>query len=179
MAAAAQETFGGIDYLVNNAAIYHGMRMEGLLTVDLDYYRKFMDVNMHSCLLATRACCEAMAKRGGGAIVNQSSTAAYMAGNYYGIAKLGLHGITVGLARELGPMNIRINAVAPGTTDTEATRTTPPKEVIEGLIAQAPLKRIGTTKDISNMCLFLLSDEASWITGKIFAVDGGQTLLPI
>ena len=179
MSSAAIEAFGGIDYLVNNAAIYGGMRMEPLLTVDLDYYRRFMDVNMHGCLLATRACFQSMAARGGGAIVNQSSTAAYMAGNYYGIAKLGLHGLTTGLARELGPQNIRINAIAPGTVDTEATRTTPPKEIIDALIAQAPLARIGTTEDIAKACLFLLSDDASWITGKIFCVDGGQVLLPI
>src|SRR5690606_37068521 len=94
--------FGGIDYLVNNAAIFAGMRREGLLTVDYDYYRRFMDVNMHGALVVTRAVYRHMAARGGGAIVNQSSTAAYEAGNYYKIAKTGLNALTIGLARELG-----------------------------------------------------------------------------
>lgn len=167
-------TFGGIDYLVNNAAIYAGMRRAGLLTIELDYYRRFMDVNMNGALVVTRAIYKAMAERGGGAIVNQSSTAAYMGGNYYGLAKLGLNGLTAGLALELGPMNIRVNAVAPGPTNTNATQTAVPKEIIDGLVSKLPLARLGETKDIADACLFLLSDAAGWITGQTLCVDGGQ-----
>ena len=78
------DAFGGIDYLVNNAAIYRGMQIESLLKVDLDYYQRFMAVNMNGALACTRACYRSMAARGGGAIVNQSSTAAWMAGGFYG-----------------------------------------------------------------------------------------------
>jgi len=178
-AALAGETvraFGGIDYLINNAAIFAGMRRESLLEVDYDYYRRFMEVNMNGALIVTRAVYRHMAARGGGAIVNQSSTAAYEAGNYYKIAKTGVNAITIGLAKELGPMNIRINGIAPGPTDTPATQTTVPAERLQSLLANLPLRRIGTPQDIVHTCLFLLSNEASWITGQTWCVDGGTVL---
>ena len=174
----AEKAFGGVDYLINNAAIYAGMRMESELTIDLDYYRKFMDVNFHGALIMTRAFHKSMAGRGGGAIVNGSSTAAYMGYDYYGVAKLGLNGLTMSLARVLGPMNIRINGIAPGPTDTEATRTTVPGQVLDAIVGQLPLARMGTTLDIVNTALFLLSDEAGWITGQTWCVDGGLIRRP-
>ena len=106
--------FGGIDYLVNNAAIYGGMKLDFLLTVDAEYYRKFMSVNLDGALWCTRAVYKKMAKRGGGAIVNQSSTAAWLYSNFYGLAQVGINGLTQQLSRELGGQNIRINAIAPG-----------------------------------------------------------------
>jgi 3-oxoacyl-[acyl-carrier protein] reductase len=166
--------FGGIDYLVNNAAIYGGMRLDLLLTVPWDYYKKFMSVNLDGALVCTRAVYRKMAKRGGGAIVNQSSTAAWLYSNYYGLAKVGINGLTQQLSRELGGMNIRINAIAPGPIDTEATRTTTPLEMVADIVKSIPLSRMGTPDDLVGMCLFLLSDEARWITGQIFNVDGGQ-----
>ena len=168
--------FGGIDYLINNAAIFAGMRRESLLEVDYDYYRRFMEVNMNGALIVTRAVYRHMVARGGGAIVNQSSTAAYEAGNYYKIAKTGVNAITIGLARELGPMGIRINGIAPGPTDTLATQTSVPPERLQALLANLPLRRIGTPQDIVHTCLFLLSNEASWITGQTWCVDGGTVL---
>ena len=117
-----------------------------------------------------------MAERGGGAIVNQSSTAAWMAGGYYSIAKAGVNILTACLASELGPMNIRVNAIAPGPTDTEATRTVVPKEIIEPMVAQLALKRMGQPEDMVGACLFLLSDDAAWLTGQIIPVDGGQVV---
>jgi NAD(P)-dependent dehydrogenase (short-subunit alcohol dehydrogenase family) len=178
MAKAAATTCGGIDYLVNNAAIYHGMELAPLLTVDWAYYKKFMDVNMHGALLCTRACVPSMRERGGGAIVNQSSTAAWMAVGYYGIAKLGLNGITQSLARELGPQKIRINAIAPGPTDTEATRTMVPEVFMKQILAQMPLARMAAPEELVGTCLFLLSDAARFITGQIVNVDGGQFMRP-
>lgn len=172
----AIEHFGGVDYLVNNAAIFGGMRRESLLTVDYDYYRRFMDVNMNGALVMTRAVYAAMVRRGGGAIVNQSSTAAYEAGNYYKIAKTALNAITIGLARELGPMNIRVNGIAPGPTDTAATLGSVPPERLGELIAGMPLRRMGKTRDVVATCLFLLSDETSWVTGQTWCVDGGTVL---
>ena len=113
---------GGIDLLVNNAAIYGDMAFDLLITVDWDYYRKFMSVNMDGALVMTRAVYGHMQARGGGAIVNQSSTAAWLYSGFYGLAKVGINGLTQQLAHELGGMNIRVNAIAPGPTDTEATR---------------------------------------------------------
>ena len=176
MAARTASEFGGIDYLINNAAIFAGMRRETLLNVDYAYYKRFMEVNMNGVLIVTRAVYKHIAARGGGAIVNQSSSAAYEAGNYYKIAKTGVNAITIGLAKELGPMNIRINGIAPGPTDTMATQTSVPPERLQALLANLPLGRIGTTQDIVNTCLFLLSDEASWVTGQIWCVDGGTVL---
>ena len=174
MAAATHQAFGGIDYLVNNAAIYGGMKLDLLLTVDWDYYRRFMGVNLDGALLCTRACYESMASRGGGAIVNQSSTAAWLYAGYYGLAKVGVNGLTQQLAHELGGMNIRVNAIAPGPTDTEATRSVVPQQMIEPMVMSLALKRLGQPNDLVGACLFLLSDEASWVTGQILNVDGGQ-----
>ena len=173
MAAQTLSEFGGIDYLVNNAAIYGGMKLDLLLTVDWDYYKKFMSVNFDGALVCTRAVYRKMAKRGGGAIVNQSSTAAWLYAGFYGLAKTGVNGLTQQLAHELGGMNIRVNAIAPGPTDTAATRKQAgdaSKELVKGLA----LKRMGTPQDMVGACLFLLSDEAAWVTGQIVNVDGGQ-----
>jgi NAD(P)-dependent dehydrogenase (short-subunit alcohol dehydrogenase family) len=178
MARSAIEAHGGIDFLVNNAAIYHSMTIAPLIAVDWDYYRKFMDVNMNGALLCVRACYKSMEERGGGSIVNQSSTAAWMAMGFYGIAKLALNGITQSLARELGPLNIRVNAIAPGPTDTEATRSVVPDFYIKQLVGSMPLPRLGQPADLVGTCLFLLSDAAAWMTGQIINVDGGQIMRP-
>ncbi|MBS9532498.1 SDR family oxidoreductase [Mycobacterium sp. M1] len=176
MADATVAEFGGIDHLVNNAAIFGGMKIDGLLTVPWDYYQKFMSVNLDGALVCTRAVFEQMEKRGGGAIVNQSSTAAWMYANYYGLAKVGINGLTQQLSRELGWRKIRINAIAPGPIDTEANRTSTPQAIVKQLVQQIPLSRMGTPDDLIGMCLFLLSDQAGWITGQIFNVDGGQII---
>jgi 3-oxoacyl-[acyl-carrier protein] reductase len=174
MAAAAVAEFGGIDLLVNNAAIYGGMKLDLLVSVPWDYYRKFMSANMDGALVMTRACLPHMKRRGGGAIVNQSSTAAWLYSGFYGLAKVAINGLTQQLAHELGWFNIRVNAIAPGPTDTEATRTVVHPEYIDKLTERMALKRLGTADDMAGTCLFLLSDEASWITGQIINVDGGQ-----
>jgi NAD(P)-dependent dehydrogenase (short-subunit alcohol dehydrogenase family) len=178
MAGATVERYGGIDFLVNNAAIYAGMKIAPLIQVDWDYYTRFMDVNMNGALRCVRACYRSMRERGGGAIVNQSSTAAWMGMGFYGVAKLGLNGITQSLARELGPMKIRVNAIAPGPTDTEATRSVVPKAALDHILAQMPLARQGRPEDLVGTLLFLLSDAASWLTGQIVNVDGGQIMRP-
>jgi 3-oxoacyl-[acyl-carrier protein] reductase len=174
MVEAAVAAYGGIDLLVNNAAIYGDMQFDLLISVDWDYYRKFMSVNMDGALVMTRACYREMQKRGGGAIVNQSSTAAYLYSGFYGLAKVGVNGLTQQLAHELGGMGIRVNAIAPGPTDTAATRTQAgdaAKELVKGMA----IKRMGQPDDMVGACLFLLSEEAAWLTGQIIAVDGGQT----
>jgi len=174
MAEAAVERFGGIDLLVNNAAIYGTMAFDLLVSVDWDYYRRFMAVNMDGALLCTRACLDAMTARGGGAVVNQSSTAAWLYSGFYGLAKVGINGLTQQLAHELGGRNIRVNAIAPGPIDTEATRNQVGDAVVGRLVRDLAIKRPGTVEDLTGACLFLLSDEAAWITGHILQVDGGQ-----
>ena len=176
MAERASAEFGGIDYLVNNAAIFGGMKLDMLLTVDWEYYQRFMRVNLDGALICTRAVYRTMAERGGGAIVNQSSTAAWLYSNYYGLAKAGVNALTQQLSRELGWQNIRINAIAPGPIDTEANRTTTPPQIVADIVSRIPLSRLGQPEDLVGMCLFLLSDQARWITGQVFNVDGGQII---
>lgn len=172
-AEAAVAAYGGIDGLVNNAATYGDMTFDLLITVDWDYYKRFMSVNLDGALVMTRAVYPHLQRRGGGAIVNQSSTAAYLYSGFYGLAKVGINGLTQQLAHELGGMGIRVNAIAPGPTDTEATRKQAgdaAKQLVKGLA----IKRMGQPEDMVGACLFLLSDEAAWVTGQILAVDGGQ-----
>jgi|SRR5271163_825725 len=119
--------FGGIDYLVNNAAIFGGMKLDFLLTIDPEYYKKFMSVNLDGALWCTRAVYKKMSKRGGGAIVNQSSTAAWVYSNYYGLVKTGINGLNQQLSREPGGRNIRINAIAPGPSTPRPTGPPPPR----------------------------------------------------
>ena len=174
MAAAVAAEFGGIDFLVNNAAIFGNMKLDSLLNVDLDYYKQFMNVNLDGALLCTRACYRSMKERGGGSIVNQSSTASWMGVGYYGLSKAATNGLTHCLSKELGGMNIRVNAIAPGPTDTEALANQVPDAYRDQLVSSLALPRLGQPADMASACLFLLSDASSWVTGQIFAVDGGQ-----
>ncbi len=180
LAEATKAAFGGVDYLVNNAAIFAGMRYEPLMSIDLDYYMKFMAVNLHGALFVARAIVPLMEGRKGAAIVNQSSTAAYLSGSvgaYYGISKLGTNGLTMSLSAELGPKGIRVNGVAPGPTLTDAMRQVDEK-VIANIIGQMPLGRLGDTNEQADAVLFLLSDAASFITGQTICVDGGMIRKP-
>lgn len=178
MAERAATELGGIDFLVNNAAIFGGMKLAPYIDVDWDYYTRFMNVNVNGALLCARACVPHMRKRGGGAIVNQSSTAAWMATGFYSLAKLSLNGLTQGLARELGPQKIRVNAIAPGPTDTGALHSIVPDAFIKPMVAGLPIARMGTPDDHVPTLLFLLSDAAAWVTGQIVNVDGGQVMRP-
>jgi len=166
--------YGGIDGLVNNAAIYGTMKFDLLITVDWDYYKRFIDVNLHGALVVTRAVYPEIQKRGGGSIVNQSSTAAYLYSGFYGLAKAGINSLTQQLAHELGGLKIRVNAIAPGPIDTEATRIQA-GDTAKELVKSLAIKRLGQPDDLVGATLFLLSDESRWITGQIVAVDGGQT----
>lgn len=174
LAAETAAAFGRLDHLVNNAAIYGGMKIESLLKVDLDYYDRFMAVNVNGALLMTRACYRALQADGGGAIVNQSSSAGWMAGGFYSLSKTALNALTLNLAAELAHRNIRVNAIAPGPTDTEATRSVVPVEFQDSIVSGLMLKRMGQPEDMVGALKFLLSDDASWVTAQILAVDGGH-----
>ncbi|MCQ9179707.1 SDR family oxidoreductase [Streptomyces sp. IBSBF 2953] len=166
--------FGRIDHLVNNAAIFHGMRREGIVTVDYEYLDRFLKVNLLGALHVTRATLPYLQK--GAAVVNQSSTAAWQATGFYGLAKAGINHLTVSLAAELGPRGIRVNAIAPGPTDTEAARSIIPEEYRAAMVQSFALKRMGTAADQAGALKFLLSDEAAWVTGQVIAVDGGSVV---
>jgi 3-oxoacyl-[acyl-carrier protein] reductase len=175
MAQAANDRFGGVDVLINNAGLFRGMEHHSLMDIPIGYWNKFFDVSMTGALLCSRAVVESMAARGGGSIINQSSTGAYMGAGAYGTAKLAVHSLTHSLARELGPRGIRVNAIAPGPTDTAAMRELP-DGVIEGIKATLSISRLGTVDDHAEAAMFLASDAATWITGVILNVDGGHMM---
>jgi NAD(P)-dependent dehydrogenase (short-subunit alcohol dehydrogenase family) len=166
--------FGAIDHLVNNAAVFQGMRREGITSVDYDYLDRFLKVNLLGALHVTRAVLPHLKE--GSAIVNQSSTAAWQPTGFYGLAKAGINHLTASLAAELGDRGIRVNAIAPGPTDTEGSRDIIPEQVREALVRSLALKRMGKPADQAGLLLFLLSDAASWVTGQVVAVDGGSVV---
>lgn len=165
------EQYGDLDILVNNAGVSES-------TPFADYteelFNKVMDLNVRGVFNATRAAAESMAAKGDGVILSTSSMVSKYgqpSGLAYPTSKFAVNGMTVSLARELGPKGIRVNAVAPGITETDMMKAVP-KEVIEPMIAQIPLRRLGQPEDIANAFVFLASDEASYITGVVLSVDG-------
>jgi 3-oxoacyl-[acyl-carrier protein] reductase len=179
MAVAAKRTFGGIDVLVNNAGVHLHHAQLPYTRDALPAWRRVLDVNVIGALTCTVACREAMRAHGGGSVINHSSMAAYMGGGAYGVSKLALNALTVGLAQELAPDNIRVNGIAPGLVDSEAAvewMNDPERKGIQDtLVAGQAIKRPGTMQDLANMALFLCSDEASFVTGQTILVDGGFT----
>ena len=155
------------------------MKLDLLLTVDWEYLNRFLAVNLLGALVCIRACYPAMKARGGGAIVNQSSTAAYLYAGYYGLAKAGVNSLTQQLAHELGGDEHPDQRHRPGAHRHRGGAHRGPRRLHAADPGRSlALKRQGQTSDLVGMCLFLLSDEASWITGHVFNVDGGQVVRP-
>jgi 3-oxoacyl-[acyl-carrier protein] reductase len=170
---ATRAQFGRVDILVNNA----GITRDGLLLrMKDDDWDAVMDVNLRGAFLMTRAVAKAMVRqRSGGRIINVSSTAGAM-GNAgqanYSAAKAGLIGLTKATARELAHWRILVNAVAPGLVDTDMAAAIP-AEAREGLLAQIPLGRMGTPREVAEMVGFLAGEGATYVTGQVFHVNGG------
>ena len=163
--------YGHVDILVNNAGVSESTPLTQYTEETFD---KVMDLNVKGVFNATRAISEHMAARGRGVILSTSSMVSISgqsSGVAYPMSKFSVNGMTISLARELGPKGIRVNAVAPGIIETDMMRAVP-KEVIEPMIQQIPLRRMGQPSDIANAFVFLASEEASYITGVILSVDG-------
>ncbi len=167
--------FGGIHILINNA----GITRDGLLLrMNEEDFDRVIAVNLKGAFNFTKACCREMIKARWGRIVNISSVIGQM-GNAgqanYAAAKAGLIGFTKSVAKELAGRNITVNAIAPGFIATamtekldEATKT--------AYLSAIPLKRAGTPEDVAGVCLFLVSEEAGYITGQVIRVDGGMLM---
>jgi 3-oxoacyl-[acyl-carrier protein] reductase len=168
-----RERFSRLDILVNNA----GITRDGLLVrMKDDDWDRVMEVNLRGAFLMTRAASKVMVRlKTGGRIVNIASTAGAM-GNAgqanYSAAKAGLIGLTKASARELAHWGILVNAVAPGLIETDMASAMP-AEARDALLAQVPLKRIGTAREVAEMVGFLAGDGAAYVTGQVFHVNGG------
>lgn len=166
-----KERYGRIDILVNNAGLSDSTPFSDYTPETFD---KVMDLNVRAVFNCSKVAADIMAEDGGGVILSTSSMVSVYgqpSGVAYPTSKFAVNGITLSLARELGPKGIRVNAVAPGITETDMMKAVP-KSVIDPLIAQIPLRRLGQPEDIANAFTFLASDEASYITGVVLRVDG-------
>ena len=165
------ETYGRIDILVNNAGISESTSFEQYTE---ELFDKVNDLNVKGVFNATKVASEHMIPQGSGVILSTSSMVSLTgqpSGFAYPASKFAVNGLTISLARELGPKGIRVNAVAPGITETDMMKAVP-KEIIDPMIARIPLRRLGQPEDIANAFVFLASEEASYITGVVLSVDG-------
>ena len=180
MASAAREAFGGVDILVNNAALMAELKSERAVDISLDEWTRIMNVNVTGALNCAQAIVPLMRERGGGKIVNQTSGGAFPAISIYGISKLALVGLTTTLARQLGPEKINVNAIAPGNTASDAGKLLTPDDspFIKFLEASVAMRVRGTPDELVGTLLLLCSSAGDWITGQVFNVDGGWVLRP-
>lgn len=170
-----REEFGAIDILANNAGISHNNSFFDYKDEEFD---KIIDINIRAVYVCTRAAAEIMKEQGSGVIINTSSVVSIngqAAGCGYPASKFAVNGLTISLARELGPLGIRVNAVAPGVTMTDMMAVLP-DEMIQPIIAKIPLRRVGQPEDIANAFAFLASDMASYINGAVLPVTGGVVI---
>lgn len=163
--------YGALDILVNNAGI---SARDSLYEYDTDAFSKIIDLNVKAVFRCAKMAAAIMKEQGGGVVLNTSSMVSIYgqpAGCGYPASKFAVNGLTKSLARELGPDQIRVNAVAPGVTKTDMVAALP-DAVIQPLINSIPLRRVGEPEDVANAFLFLASDMASYVTGEILSVDG-------
>lgn len=167
-----KENYGCIDILVNNAGLSENTKFSDYTE---EMFDKIMDINIKGVFNATKVASECMMRKKSGVILNTSSMVSLYGqpgGIAYPASKFAVNGLTISLARELGPNGIRVNAVAPGITETDMMKNVP-ASAIEPLAKTIPLRRLGKPEDIANAFVFLASDEASYITGVVLSVDGG------
>jgi NAD(P)-dependent dehydrogenase (short-subunit alcohol dehydrogenase family) len=179
--------FGGLDFVWNHVGTPGPAAVEG---IDWKDYDLAMNLNVRTVLVTTEAALPELRARGGGSILFTASTSGLQGSMFspvYNIAKFGIVGLVKGLAKRYGHENIRVNAICPGPIDTPMLRVfvarpdsqLPPGETPESLVVKRgglnPMRRVGQPEEIANAALFLLSDEASFVTGVALPVDGGST----
>ncbi|MBE0616653.1 MAG: SDR family oxidoreductase [Proteobacteria bacterium] len=175
MAAATVEKFGRIDALVNNAAMYGGVSRVGVLETPVEEWDRVMTVNLKGPFLSSRAVIPQMRAQGGGKIVNIASEVAFTGSKgmiHYVTSKGGVLAFNRSLAMEVGQYNICVNAVAPGYTDTPASRTI--GDVRKYDVSKTPLARLEQPGDLVGAVIFFVGDDSNFITGQTLVVDGGR-----
>ena len=168
-----KEKYGRIDILIKNAGISDSTPIDNYTS---EQFAKIMQLNVNAIMNGIIPTVKIMKEQGGGVILNTSSMVSICgqtSGIGYPTSKSAVNGLTWSLARELGPSNIRVNAVAPGITRTDMVAALP-EQMIQPLINAIPIRRIGEAEDIANAFLFLASDMASYVTGEILSVDGAM-----
>lgn len=169
------KTYEHVDILVNNAGITRDNLLMKMTEEDFD---QVIDINLKGTFHTIRHLSRYFLKQRSGKIINISSVSGIM-GNTgqanYSASKAGVIGLTKSVARELSSRGITVNAVAPGMVDTEMTDVLS-ENIKEQMLQQIPLRKMGTTKNIADLVVFLASDKADYITGQVIAVDGGMTM---
>lgn len=166
--------FGRLDILVNNAGGLGGRQnLDGMET---SFWNSVIDLNLTSVFYVSRASIPYLKKQGG-SIINMTSIAAYHGGGpgaaAYAVSKAGILALTRGMSKELIPFGIRVNAVSPGTVDTDFHSATN-KDLMNSWLKGIPAGRFGTPEDVANIICFLTSDEASYLVGEVIQTNGGQ-----
>ena len=171
--AKTEETFGPVDVLVNNAGI---TMAKSLLDTTEEDYRRIVEINQVSVFLGMKTVVPSMQKAGGGSIVNISSMNGIVGGAVgYTDTKFAVRGLTKAAARECATYGIRVNSVHPGVIATPMVVQEDTKAAVEAFAKQIPLKRVAQSEEVTNLVLYLASDESSYSTGSEFIVDGGLT----
>jgi NAD(P)-dependent dehydrogenase (short-subunit alcohol dehydrogenase family) len=175
MVQAAVDAFGGVDILINNAALMKEIPRASILDLPLDWFERVMRVNVMGALVCARAVVPSMVERGGGRIINQVSGGAFIPGGVYSVSKLALVSLTTVLAAELGPRGINVNAIAPGFVQDDAGYRSLGKEdpMRTAILAAVPGKKEGPPDDLVGTILLLASQAGDWINGQTISVDGG------
>jgi 3-oxoacyl-[acyl-carrier protein] reductase len=176
--ATATKAYGGVDILVNNAALHLTKWTGPFASFTPDQLRTLFDVNIMGLIAMTMACGESMTERGGGVVVNIGSTSGYLSTSPYGVTKLAVRGLTVAFAKELGSSNIRVNGIAPGIIYTDSALA----QLGEDGLAEHRRGQVNDTRgevaDVVETMLFLVSDKARMITGEMVKVAAGLVLAP-
>jgi acetoacetyl-CoA reductase len=171
--ARVESDLGPVEVLINNAGITRDGTMHRM---DFDSWNDVIQTNLASCFNMSRAVIEGMRERAFGRIINIGSVNG-QGGQYgqvnYAAAKSGIHGFTKALAQEGAARNITVNAIAPGYIDTDMVRSVPPN-VLEKIVARIPVGRLGKASEIARGVLFLVADDAGFITGSTLSINGGQ-----
>jgi len=177
---------GKIDVLLNNAAIFYGIDN---FDTSFAYLKKIFDVNYFGTWLMSRAVFPFMARGGGGSVINQSSSAAWLHPEYpvideklpsfhYSVTKAAINAMTHFMAGTVGRQNIRVNAIAPGPTMTEATKQGVPEQYLQYIIdMQMAIHRALEPEDLAGTAVWLASDDSKMVTGQVIPVDGGMVML--